>query len=65
MNVRHGYLAGIASGLVLDAHGLYLFLAGLALGAGLVLAWGRLAGLLRWAGRHLERGAGGGSFRAW
>ena len=53
------------AGLALDVHAVWLFLGGIAVGAVCVLMAERLAGLLRWARRRLERGSSPGGFRVW
>lgn len=45
----HTFIAGLVGGLILDKEALVLFGGGVLLGAALVLAWGALAGLVRWA----------------
>lgn len=45
----HTFIAGLIAGLILDKEALILFGGGVLLGAALVLAWGALASLVRWA----------------
>lgn len=56
MRAHHGYLAGIVSALVLVHELAFVFVAGVLVGAGVVLFSLEARALLRWGRRRLERG---------